>query len=260
MITREEIEASARAGVGVVESEGLRLARVLDRFYLALVDGDQSVCPHLENDGFWESWVTKWVVENVRPGDTFIDIGANTGYYAFFAASLGADAYAFEPNPAYFEALGVSNRYNYQMDRLAVSLHPFAISDSPGFATLSVPASLHGSASIRENSIGEEWRPSFVTVPTTTLDSMLFLPGRMVIKLDVEGAEEMAWRGMQKTLAHYKPLIALEWTPGAYSAGFFEELQAYGTVSWITYGGNEEPITKEWLQSQTDWVMLVVRP
>ena len=258
-MNREEIEALGRAGAAVVEYRDFRMARVLNRFWLALVEGDQSVCPHLESDGFWESWVTKWLVDNINPGDTFLDVGANTGYYAFLAASLGAKVTAFEPNPDYYDALRTSNKFNSAIKGLTVDIFQYALSDRTAFAKLTIPEHLHGSATIR-GGIGDQWNPREIVVTTIALDSFAFSNGPMIIKLDVEGAEELVWRGMQKTLARHKPLITLEWTPGTYSQDFFEELQSYGVVSWITHDGNEEAVTKEWLHGQADWVMLVVRP
>ena len=39
--------------------------------------------------GTWQPALTRWLERRLRPGDTFVDVGANTGYFALLAAGLG---------------------------------------------------------------------------------------------------------------------------------------------------------------------------
>ena len=62
-------------------------------------------------DGFWEYWLTKYFAEQIKPGDTVIDIGANLGYYTLLAGDLvtaTGRVVAVEPNPLVFELLSKS--------------------------------------------------------------------------------------------------------------------------------------------------------
>ena len=52
--------------------------------------------------GFFEEGLTRALIEKLRPGDSFVDIGAHVGYYTILASLLvGADGHvvAFEPTP-----------------------------------------------------------------------------------------------------------------------------------------------------------------
>ncbi len=55
---------------------------------------------------FWnkEPETLKWI-ESFEPGSMFADVGANIGQYSLYAATLGHDVAAIEPQPANFQAL-----------------------------------------------------------------------------------------------------------------------------------------------------------
>src|SRR5262249_10578177 len=58
--------------------------------------------------GMWEPNLTRWIWERLRPGDTFIDVGANIGYFSLLAAKrVGATGrvVAIEASPKIFSAL-----------------------------------------------------------------------------------------------------------------------------------------------------------
>lgn len=38
--------------------------------------------------GVWEPHLTHWIEQRLSPGDTFVDVGANIGYYSLFASNL----------------------------------------------------------------------------------------------------------------------------------------------------------------------------
>lgn len=48
--------------------------------------------------GTWEPKTTQYVEEHLKEGQTFLDVGANVGYYSILASSLGAKVIAFEPS------------------------------------------------------------------------------------------------------------------------------------------------------------------
>jgi FkbM family methyltransferase len=58
--------------------------------------------------GTWEPNLTAWVRQRLAPGDTFLDIGANLGYYTLLASGLVGSrgrVVAMEPSPSIFELL-----------------------------------------------------------------------------------------------------------------------------------------------------------
>src|SRR2546429_7961962 len=58
--------------------------------------------------GVWEPNLTRWIAQRLAPGDTFIDGGANIGYFTLLASKLVRDSgagVAIEASPATFDAL-----------------------------------------------------------------------------------------------------------------------------------------------------------
>lgn len=212
---------------------------------------DQSLTPAIAAHGYWESWITAYITEHVKDKH-FLDLGANCGYYSLLAASFGAKSVrAYEPNPKYVRLLRKSaweNGFNIEVVEKAIS-------DKKGSVDLSLFGDLDGGASIM--------RPSdrHIRALSTTLDS-LGTPtpeAPVLMKVDVEGAEEKVFDGGQKFLNENQVTMVLEYTPGAYSDEFFDKLSDYGSVNMLNHQGHPEAVTKNIVQSKPDWITLVVK-
>ena len=261
-MTRSEVELNGRSGRNTFEeTESPRLVHVMDEFDLFVLKDDTSLTPCLTHDGFWEAWITSWITRWLRPGMTFLDIGANVGYYTMIADRLVGkygSVVAYEANPVYAELLrNTRNRNNANF-----KLRNYAVADHLGEETLIVPDTLHGSASIVQKFEDFSNKTEYV-VPATTLDhevmNLIFFR-HDIVKIDAEGAEEMIWAGGSRlwdSLDH--TTVMLEWTPNAYSDQFMNKLYDWGYVSTVGYDGGEYSVTKEWINSQSDWVMLIIR-
>jgi len=257
MITREEVERLGRAAAGGIDQRGnYTWCRVLDSFEMYVASNDKSVSPHLINDGFWESWITTWVMNNVGAGTVFFDIGANSGYYSLLAYQLGALVIAYEPNPTYAQMMR-KTRERLGLDS-GFQINEFALSNYEGVAQLHIPNELHGSASLNDIPDGYAFSNAYVDVKR--LDNRVPGTGRQVLKIDAEGEEERILAGAEGFLnqAVHKTIL-MEYTPGAYSEGFEEKLFREWEVSRVTYDGGEESITPDWLRSLDDWAMIVLR-
>ena len=58
--------------------------------------------------GVWEPNLTRWVLRNLAPGDVFIDVGANVGYYSLLASQRVGErgsVVAIEASPTTFQTL-----------------------------------------------------------------------------------------------------------------------------------------------------------
>lgn len=141
----------------------------------------------------------------LRPGDTFLDIGANVGVYTLLAAALvGASGavHAFEPGSATAARL----RENIDLNGLRqVTVHQLALSDQDGSALLDdgrddCVASLvpHGGGA---SAAGQ------VTVRCATLDALMPDSQAAMAKLDVEGAEPLIIRGARGLLSRGIPPV-----------------------------------------------------
>ena len=263
MTERNLLEFVSRKGAGIKDSVGdYHWVRVLDSFEMYVHCQDKSVSPHLAQDGFWESWITTWFVNNIRSGVVFWDIGANTGYYSMLAYYLGAMVSAFEPNPVYFNMLNATlDRHGDKISRGMFKTYPYALSDYNGEANLNIPLELHGSASINEIPSGYEYNT--VTVPVRSFDELFSTPGAgiQVFKIDAEGEEERVLYGAKRWLSKTPhKVIMMEYTPEAYGKNFERDLLNNWHVSWINYDGQAEPVDREFLEQLSDWTMLLLYP
>ncbi|GHD12328.1 hypothetical protein GCM10007052_13070 [Halioglobus japonicus] len=72
---------------------------------------DQHVSRQLRDTAVWEPYESSLVLQCLRPGQVFVDVGANIGYFSLLAAAVvGAEGhvYAFEPDPENFALLQAS--------------------------------------------------------------------------------------------------------------------------------------------------------
>jgi FkbM family methyltransferase len=143
--------------------------------------------------------------------DVFVDVGANVGLYTCLARSAGKTVLAIEPLQSNLDYLYANLRANGFDD---VEVFPVGLSDRPGLSTLYGMAT--GASLIR----GWAGAPSTLnrTVPLSTLDLLLgerFRDRRLLIKVDVEGAELGVLRGATRTLARVpSPVWLVEVTRG----------------------------------------------
>ena len=155
-------------------------------------------------------------VLSLEPGQVFVDIGANSGYFTILAAGrVGVEGHviAFEPNPAVRRRLQRHvdiNRMNDRVrvfdvaitDRDADDVHLFIScrTDNSGLSSLT--------PSVAALASGELSRDVKVHISTSRFDSWMRtapLPRIDLIKIDVEGAELAALQGMRRTLERFRP-------------------------------------------------------
>jgi len=184
---------------------------------------------------FYEGPLARWVMELLTSGTIFCDVGAHVGQYTLLAAqAVGAEGhvYAFEPEPRNFHAL----QRNVHLNALQnVQLYHAAVADSAGERsffthTAQTPAMTNwGVHSFRPELSGFDLIEKSVAV--VTLDDVLCSQGilapeadgaviagsaratgvpKLVIKMDVQGAELLAVRGASRTLACLDCTIVLE--------------------------------------------------
>ncbi len=161
--------------------------------------------------GYYEPITMLVARELVRASDAFIDVGANVGFYslALSAFQPGLRVLAFEPNPKNFGLLQANARLNH-FEQLACM--PLAVSDADRTAVLYL------SPSDMSASLEQDFDPAHgaaLEVTTTSLDACLAqspMPGRLVIKVDVEGHEAAFFKGAEQTIALRKPDIITEVT------------------------------------------------
>lgn len=151
-----------------------------------------------------EPKVEKAIRSNLRSGDTFVDAGANIGYYTILASGLvGPSGWviACEMMPDTARILRENVEIN---DRGNVVVVEAAIADSVGRVVEATrPLGTHGQASILY-----ERGACRVSVGTTTLQQILLEHENIrLIKMDLEGAELLALRGLGSSIEKVEAII-----------------------------------------------------
>ncbi|HUQ18814.1 MAG TPA: FkbM family methyltransferase [Gemmatimonadaceae bacterium] len=136
-----------------------------------------------------------FVLHALRPGETFVDVGANIGAYSILAASLGdVTCIAFEPASDTFSLLLENIELNSYSDRIEAKRNAVGAESGEVFLTSALDSVNH----IASDADGDAQREA---VPLTTLDSALAGRRPAVIKIDVEGYEAPVIEGATDTLA-----------------------------------------------------------
>lgn len=200
---------------------------------------------------FWSGLRFEWnelefLLKMIWPGTTFVDIGANAGLFTLAAATKlrGSDSaiYAFEPCSGTFDILERNIRLNRLKDIHAFRL---ALSDRPGVASLWVNARLKdGLNSLKDPSHPDAQVVGRVEVQTASLDEFIQEKGITrvdVMKVDVEGAELLVFRGARKLLSREDAPLIL-----------------YEGYSWCTAGFHYHPVEIMWLLEECGYELFVL--
>jgi FkbM family methyltransferase len=177
----------------------------------------------------------------LKPGDTVLDIGANHGVYALHAAlAVGPQGrvHAFEPNPRLARLVDHSLKLNGFGNY--ATLHPVGVSDTARVAKLLFSDAFSGGGAItNQNSNANQ---QGVDCRLVALDE-LFSDARIkidVIKMDVEGHEGLALRGMRDLLARSPNVkIMMEFGPemmaraGVSAQEILSMLEILGFLMWV---------------------------
>jgi FkbM family methyltransferase len=160
--------------------------------------------------GAYETELVSLLKKTLKPGMTFLDLGANIGYFSVIAAALVKDkghVYAFEPMPQNLTRL----RKNLAPFHWA-SVQPYAVSNATGEVPIRYSDKEAGWASIHDqHRLGN--LPCNSSVSVIRLDEWLqsnSLNQVDFIKLDIEGSELDALLGGRQMIGHFRPTIVAE--------------------------------------------------
>lgn len=148
--------------------------------------------------------------------DCFIDVGANIGNYSlhFSANRTFVQLWAFEPDPRNFGQLSANLWLNDASARVWAS--KLALSSKTGRATFFVNKPVREKGGPQFNTgtsslVRESPHHCPITVETATLDSLLNLCNRRIlVKIDVEGAEQQVLEGAVDLLRNNLCVLMIE--------------------------------------------------
>lgn len=135
-----------------------------------------------------------FILHVLRPGEIFVDVGANVGSYSILAAGgVGACAVAIEPIPSTYAKL----LRNIGLNRLESLVRPVRCGVSFERGTLAFTASLDTVNHV----LADKESADSIDVEVIPLDDLVPELNAVAIKIDVEGHEISVLKGASKLLA-----------------------------------------------------------
>ena len=183
------------------------------QFHIALNPINRAVDEYIFIHRDWEPDIAKFIQSQLKMGDTFIDIGANIGYFSMLGASIvgtSGHVISFEPIGRLADQIKCSSRTNGLNN---IKIKKLALGNNPCKMTLEImPGNIGGSSLVKNinSGLSEE-------IFVSTLDLQLKDIKRVdLIKIDVEGFEYEVLKGGQDTISKHLPVIILEFSPSVY--------------------------------------------
>lgn len=224
---------------------GQSVMRMVDTgpFLMAVDSDDPLIAPGIITGYGYERHVTAALQGELRPDSVFVDLGANMGWFALHAAAIArqGQVIAIEPNYNNVQLLYHSLLAN-GFDNVRVLL--CAVSDRPTKLRLNF---------VRSNGyvapVGSGDKEATI-VEGQPLDALLGdIPRVDVLKMDIEGYEPIALRGMIGTLRRCRPVLLCEFHPTMIRAiantepvTFLEALNELGyRLAVIAHDGRQTP-------------------
>lgn len=171
----------------------------------------------------------------VKPGMTVLDIGAHVGYYSHrFAQKVGENGriVSFEPHPRTYQTLQQNIRPFKNITTFQVALaeksgkaelHDYLVMSASG--SLNYDPSIENLQKSTQSNhdfaprLGENFKAKTYIVDTRTVDDCLAelnIDQVDIVKMDIEGAELGALRGMSQTIANSPNMaLVMEYNPQA---------------------------------------------
>jgi FkbM family methyltransferase len=165
--------------------------------------------------GYTERALIDWFEENVRPGETWLDVGAHYGYTAIALSRLvgpSGRVFAFEPMITTAGYLAHTRWLNC-LSQLTVL--PLAVGCSESIALRQLP-SVRGmvDSTIQEtkDKSGNKGRDTILVVRLDWLWTQICSGQEHIdgVKIDVQGMEIEVLKGMSNILKSYKPKLVVE--------------------------------------------------
>lgn len=201
-----------------------------------------SPAEHIQQQLFWYGCYEKEVGELIklllRPADVFLDIGANIGYFSLLAAHRQSSAtiFSFEPVGMVFERLKGNISLNKVENVRAINagvgemneIKKIYISgdDNTGMSSFYKPENYSGSYEQVQVITIDEW---FKSCGETRID---------LVKIDIEGSEFAALKGMNAVLQQFKPAVIVEMNPSLlfqFDTTPSDILDHFNTLSFDSY-------------------------
>lgn len=167
------------------------------------------------NDFIHEPQVVRYLYGNADHRCLFVDVGAHFGYFSCFVAALGGTVIAVELQRTLCLNIEANCLLN---DQWRVHVLCAAAGSAPGLTQVDRLDPSPGKQAIAESVRQFDYALSSVNhelVPVVTLDSLVGSRaaaefGKVIIKIDIEGAEVVALKGAQRIIAERRAIFLVE--------------------------------------------------
>jgi FkbM family methyltransferase len=161
--------------------------------------------------GLTERPLLNWFAQNVKPGETWLDVGAHYGYTAIALcrlAGLAGRVFAFEPvmrTAGFLTQTRLLNRFSQ------MTILPLALANPENFELLRLPVTRGMVDSTIANGTNA-WAEPFMAARFDWLWPQICGEKEQIdgLKIDVQGMEIEALLGMTGTLSQYRPKLVVE--------------------------------------------------
>jgi FkbM family methyltransferase len=169
--------------------------------------------------GVWEPFETQVICSLLEPGNIFVDLGANIGWYSVMAGVLVGSrgrVYSFEPDPKCFSLLTRNASLNGLENLTAEKL---AVAHASGSTNLYLHGDNFSDHRLYDSGDGRDSVP----VSAVSLDEYFSAATAPIdlLKIDIQGAEWHAFQGMRHILQRglVERVIFEFWPVGLLRAG-----------------------------------------
>lgn len=177
--------------------------------------------------GAWEGPMLAAMEDLLRLTDgddgVVLDIGANVGTHSIYLSNYAARVHAVEPWPTVLDRM---KRMLDASDITNVEIHPVGFSETAGTLPFYVPPDENlGSGSFSASIVGDRAGGELVELPLVVGDRYLEeqnIAEIDIVKIDIEGYEKGALRGLHAMLVRDRPTVFLELNVGN-EEGFHSE-------------------------------------
>ena len=183
----------------------------LSDFSIFIDRNDKMVGEAIKVNRYYEPHVTAALKKILKTGQTFVDVGANIGYFSLLASIIvrpNGKVIALEPmvqNYSLFEkSIKLNEIKNIELQRIA------ALNENKPINMIQVKRFNSGSFHILND---PHWNMDIYTVEGKRIDDFLYNEKIDVVKIDVEGAEGLVLKGMLETIKKSRPVIFMEFSP-----------------------------------------------
>jgi FkbM family methyltransferase len=153
--------------------------------------------------GYYEPDIVKFLINNVKANDCFLDVGGHAGYFSYLFSRINPSGYVFTFEP---------DTQNADFIRKIISLNDIKNIELINKGAGSKSGDLFFTPG-SNSSTGKISEAGSIRVPVIALDDFLkdrVLSSNLFMKIDVEGFGGEVIKGAMQTITNYHPTILME--------------------------------------------------